>query len=173
MSFERTAELSGTVFEISFEHCAVQFGEVGHEREGPVALQPAQFGIQRAIAAAVTRGQPAPVRPPQCYRVFRGNMFAGKANIEHLANESDLIFGQRRDHGQRIGGIVLMTGGLDDLRQLLLLRKRIMPGKELREPPGQPEGDRETQDDDGGCNESGMGDAHGVGNDASVSRKSK
>ena len=129
MQRKRAVELGGAVVEVAFEGGAIELGEIGHEGEGAVALQPAELGVQGAVAAAVTRGQTAPVRSAKVCCLLRGNVLAGKPGIEHLADQPNLVLGQNGDQRQRIGVVVAMTGGRVDLGQLLLIHQRVMTGK--------------------------------------------
>lgn len=45
VTFERAAEFGGAMIEIAFEGGAVEFGKIGHEGKGAIALQPAEFCV--------------------------------------------------------------------------------------------------------------------------------
>ena len=160
MQVQRAAQLSGAVVEVAFEGGAVELGEVGHEGEGAVALKPAELGVQRAIVAAESSGQSAPVRPAKFQGLFRGNLLAGKTDREHFAYQLDLLLRQSGNDLQRIGVVVAMIGRCLDLSQLLLVRQRVVARKEPRETSGQPDTDRETQSDNDSCQKAGMRDSH-------------
>lgn len=105
-------------------------------------------------------GQTAPVRPAEFERVFRGDVLPGETDIEHVADQRNLRFGQCGNDCQWFDAIVIVPGGRIDQFLLLLFGEGIMAGEKTRNQPGQPDGNRETQDNDGSGKKSRMGDVH-------------
>lgn len=88
--------------QLPFETLAVELGEIGHERERTISLQPAKLGSERGIPAGSANRQTAPVRAPQLLDLFRGDMPTGKPEIENAADQSDFLVRQRDDFRQLV-----------------------------------------------------------------------